>query len=240
VSNLSAFLTTDDIPTGEQCLSVFLPAGDEWLARIMGALSLLIYPENWEKYGVKTPDECAEAWAPYFELASFREGTCRVIGEIITWAGNTSPDLKWLICDGASLLRASYPDLFVVIGTTYGATDGAHFSLPDLRGRVAIGAGTGGGLSTYTRGQTGGEEAHQLTGAEAPSHSHSDTGHTHAEGNAIPTAITIGAGLPAPSALPAVGATGLGFAGISSSGGDGSHNNIQPFLALNYLIVALP
>lgn len=48
----------------------------------------------------------------------------------------------WLLCDGASYLRADYPDLFAAIGTTYGAVDGAHFSVIDMRGRIAVGLGT--------------------------------------------------------------------------------------------------
>jgi microcystin-dependent protein len=163
-----------------------------------------------------------------------------MVGEIVLWPTATPPDLSWLSCDGSSYAREDYPDLFAVIGTTYGSVDGTHFNLPDTRSRVPLGIGTGVGLSAYSVGDTGGEETHTLSSAEAPAHSHNDTGHTHAEGNAIPTPIAIGVGVPAASAIPAVGVTGLGFASISSSGGGSGHNNIQPYLALNYLIRALP
>jgi len=238
--NLSAFLTTDDIPTDEQCLSVFMPSGEEWLARVMGALSLLIYPENWEKFGSKTPDECADAWLPFFDRASFHEGNCRVVGEIITYAGSTSPDARWLPCDGSSYLRADYPDLFAVIGTTYGFADSTHFNLPDLQGRVPLGSGTGSGLSAYTLGQQAGEETHTLTTAETPAHSHVDVGHTHPEGIALPAVGAALIGVPIPSAIPGIGVTGLGSANLSNTGGSGAHNNIEPILAVNFLIVALP
>lgn len=62
-------------------------------------------------------------------------------GSILDYAGATAPG-GWLLCDGSSLLRADYPDLFAVIGTTYGAVDGTHFTLPDCRGRMTVGKGT--------------------------------------------------------------------------------------------------
>jgi microcystin-dependent protein len=71
-----------------------------------------------------------------------------VVGEITMYAGVGAP-VGWLVCDGRSdLLRTEYPDLFSVIGTTYGAVDGTHFSLPDLRVRVPVGAGSGMGVGT--------------------------------------------------------------------------------------------
>jgi len=60
------------------------------------------------------------------------------VGSIVLWPA-TAPPTDWLACDGASLLRSAYPALFAVLGTTYGAADGTHFSLPDFRGRVPVG-----------------------------------------------------------------------------------------------------
>jgi len=233
------WLTPNAAPGDTVCRVLTIPNDPAWIAIVAGALLSLTYPFNFEQFGTATPDDTAQAFAVMFDDFSFNRGVCRVIGEIITWAGASSPDPKWLLCDGVSLVRADYPDLFAVIGTTYGAADGSHFNLPDLRGVVGIGAGTHPGLSTYALGGRGGEETHTLTTAEAPSHSHADTGHSHAEGSALPTPITIGAGVPAPSAIPSPSVTGLGFASLANTGGDGSHNNIQPYLALNYLIVAL-
>lgn len=163
-----------------------------------------------------------------------------MIGEIVTIAGISNPNPgNWLTCDGASLLRTDYPDLFATVGTTFGAVDGTHFSLPDLRGRVPLGTGTGAGLSTYALGDSGGEENHVLITAETPAHSHTDTGHSHTEGIASPAVGAAIVGVPIPSAIPAVGVTGAGSAALSATGGDGAHNNRQPFIALNYFIVAL-
>ena len=64
------------------------------------------------------------------------------VGSVVMFAGGTAPP-NWLICDGRSLARAAYPDLFAAIGTTWGSADGASFNLPDLRKRVAVGPGSG-------------------------------------------------------------------------------------------------
>lgn len=234
----NAWLTPNIPPADTICRVLTLPADSNWLAIVAGALNPLIYPTSFEAFGTSPPEDTANVFRVMFDKFSNNEGVCRVIGEVITWAGSASPDPKWLLCDGASLLRADYPDLFAVIGTIYGAADGTHFNIPDLRGRVPLGVGTGPGLSSYSPGDSGGEETHTLVTSETPSHSHSDSGHTHTEGIAAPSVGAAITGVPVPSAIPAVGATGLGFAGLSSTGGDGSHNNIQPYIALSYLIVA--
>lgn len=221
-----------------RCL--FFPDEVDWLALVSGALLALSDPDAFEPYGTATPEETATAFQVMFDAFSFNQGVCRVIGEIVTIAGISNPNPgNWLTCDGASLLRTDYPDLFATVGTTFGAVDGTHFSLPDLRGRVPLGTGTGAGLSTYALGDSGGEENHVLITAETPAHSHTDTGHSHTEGIASPAVGAAIVGVPIPSAIPAVGVTGAGSAALSATGGDGAHNNRQPFIALNYFIVAL-
>jgi len=148
-----------------------------------------------------------------------------VIGEIITFAGPTSPDPKWLTCDGSSLLRTDYPDLFTVIGTTYGAADGTHFNIPDLRGRAAVGSGTGSGLSPRAAGDSFGEETHTLTIGELASHVHG-TGNSVLIATATPPPLDV----LGPNPFPAI---------TGSTGNDDPHNNLQPSLVINYLIVAL-
>jgi microcystin-dependent protein len=64
------------------------------------------------------------------------------VGSVVLWPAPVPP-MDWLACDGASILRSAYPALFAVLGTTYGAADGTHFSLPDYRGRVPVGLKAG-------------------------------------------------------------------------------------------------
>ena len=110
------------------------------------------------------------------------------VGVIEMFAGSTAPN-GWLVCDGSTVSRKTYSDLFKVIGTTYGAgNSNTTFTLPDMRGRFAMGAGTGTGLNSSgsgavsgssqtarTVGQWLGEETHLLTTAELASHSHANT-----------------------------------------------------------------
>lgn len=232
------YLTLSAIPAGNTCRVLFIPDSEEVLAIVRGALQLLTFPESWVPYGATTPDQSSAAFNNMFDRFCFDEGNCRMVGEVVTWAGTATPSPRWLECDGASYLRADWPDLFNVIGATYGAVDGSHFNVPDLRGRAIIGVGTGSGLTPRALGDSIGEEQHVLTVAELASHSHIDSGHSHTEGGTIPTAITIGPGAPAPSAIGSPSVTGLGSASISNAGSDGGHNTIQPSFALSFWIVA--
>jgi hypothetical protein len=87
-------------------------------------------------------------------------------GVIKVFAGAAAPS-GYLLCDGTSYLRATYPDLFTAIGTTFGAVDGTHFNVPDLRGRAPIGSGTGDAVdaTAHTLGAKSGTEKHTLLSA---------------------------------------------------------------------------
>lgn len=86
----------------------------------------------------------------------------------------------WLKCDGRSVSRTTYADLFAVIGTSFGSSSGTTFNLPDCRGRILGTLGQGVGLTNRTLGQNVGEETHTITTAEMPSHTH--TGTTNSDG----------------------------------------------------------
>jgi len=97
-------------------------------------------------------------------------------------------DDGWLACDGASLERVLYPDLFAAIDIAYGSVDGAHFTLPDYRGRAAVGAGAGPGLTARALGARLGSETHLLTANQSgvPLHTHPTQASTAVGGDGGP------------------------------------------------------
>lgn len=96
------------------------------------------------------------------------------IGFICMYGGTTAPN-GFLVCDGSAVSRTTYSELFSSIGTSYGAGDGSTtFNLPDLTGKVVIGVS-----SSYTLGDTGGEESHVLLDTELPAHVHTVPAHGH-------------------------------------------------------------
>jgi microcystin-dependent protein len=234
------WLTPDIAPGEVTCRALFIPDDPVWIATVAGALIPLTFPYNFEPYGTATPAEAAEIFRQMFDNFSFDYGVCRVVVEIETFAGSTNPNTsQWLPCDGASLLRATYTDLFTVIGTTYGSVDSDHFNVPDLRGRAPIGAGHGSGLTDRPLGTTLGDETITLNTSEMPAHTHTDTGHNHTEVSAVPSVTSISPGVPEPTAVPGIAFTGTASANLSNTGGGDPHDNMQPSIALNYFIVAI-
>lgn len=154
------------------------------------------------------------------------------IGGIVEWAGSAVPNSNWAFCDGASLLRASYPDLYAVCGTTFGSVDGTHFNLPDYRDRVPVGMS-----GTKARGSTGGEATHTLTAAELPAHTHtlasgtvsSESAHTHAVSLTTDTesAHSHPTGLPSMGSggVVATGSTSYAQVGSGSTSAAGGHDH---------------
>ena len=107
------------------------------------------------------------------------------IGVIRLFAGSTAPN-GWLICNGDTVSRSAYNNLFKVIGTTYGVgNSNTTFTLPDMRGRCPIGVGTGTSLTARTLGSSVGAETATLSEANMASHTHATTvgtqsaNHTH-------------------------------------------------------------
>ncbi len=154
-------------------------------------------------------------------------------GTIIQSAAVVVPT-GWLLCDGASNLRSAYPNLFGAIGTAYGGS-GLNFNLPDLRGRVAVGSGTGAGLTSRALAFSSGVETHVLNESEIPSHTHS----SNATGGSIGLCFSNGNNTVIdtdPSAVEQNVWDPPRALVINSTGGGQPHNNMQPFLVLNYLI----
>lgn len=221
--------TPDTVPAAARCLSIAIPDSVEWLSLFKGALDSLTEPKAWKQIGAVTVEEAAAAAAAAYLTIG---GDCNMIGEVVLGAFFTAPD-RYLACDGSSYARVDYPDLYAVLDAAF-ITDADNFVVPDLRSAFPMGAATSGDM-----GSTGGEATHTLSSGEMPTHSHSDIGHTHAEGIAVPAVGAAIVGVPIPSAVPAIGATGIGFANIQNAGGGGSHNNLPPYQVLAYFIRAL-
>ena len=152
------------------------------------------------------------------------------IGAILPFSSDTIPN-GWLLCDGSSFSVTSYPELFDVIGTTYGYDDDRNPKLPDLRGRVAVGkkdATSADDTEFSSLGKTGGEKTHTLTVDEMPSHTHKIQVRSGNIGNYY--------GDPP---LTDGNAGNLIQGGDTKSTGRGQpHNNLQPYLVTNFIIKA--
>lgn len=158
------------------------------------------------------------------------------IGEVKLFAGNFAPR-GWAFCDGQLLPISQNTALFSILGTIYGGDGRTTFALPDLRGRVAIGPRHGAGLSDYREGQKGGMEHVTLTVSQMPSHNHSlradmNAGNTNSPTNHI-LANTAAFDNEYSNASPN---TDMNSNAIGNNGGNQSHENRQPFLAINYII----
>lgn len=208
----------------------------EWmLLAVMDALTLMCDAENWNPLGDLSAEDCASL---AIQMVEEFDPMVSTVGVIYPFGGDTAPDGA-LMCDGSSYLRADYPALFDVIGTAFGSADGTHFNVPDLRARVPVGAGTQDGYDDHNVGDEFGQQDVTLTVYEMPSHSHADVGHVHGDIPALPNVTTIGPGAPQPTAVPGVGTTAAGFANLANSGNDGAHYNVQPSLAVNYIICTI-
>jgi microcystin-dependent protein len=159
------------------------------------------------------------------------------IGQIILFAGKFAP-LNWAYCDGSLIPIAENPELFTILGTTYGGDGQVTFALPDLRGRAPVhaGAGPGPGLSPYPLGQVGGLESVTLSTNHLPAHTHPVKIAVRNEGatQSRPGGNILGAGNNYDA--PASADTSLGGVTMGAAGGNQPHENRQPYLACNYII----
>ena len=146
------------------------------------------------------------------------------LGEVRIVGFNFAPR-GWAFCDGDILPISVNQALYSLLGTMYGGDGRTTFALPDLRGRAPIHEGYGGGGS-YNQGQIGGAETHVLNTAEMPSHAHGATLHYPAETD-TPTGLYAGDH----QNTMADDAVHVDYAGASQA-----HENMQPFLVLNYII----
>ena len=196
--------------------------------------------------------------------SDWKQNNLTPVGMISPFAGSSSPE-GWLICDGAAVSRSTYAVLFGLISTTYGIGDGSTtFNVPDLRGRAAIGAGTGPGLSARALAANVGSETHTLDVTQIPNHKHYTSGttgddspdHTHNITLTQDSVLQRGTGVVFDRVRQAGSQTTAGanqrhqhsfgaFSNTSIYNNSNAaqtvnqpHNNIQPSLVLNYIIKA--
>ena len=166
------------------------------------------------------------------------------LAQITVFGCNFAPQ-GWALCQGQVMSISQYTALFSLIGTYYGGNGQTTFALPDLRSRAPIGFGQGPGLSNYAIGGTGGQETVSINTSSYPTHTHGllagasaatantpggsieAEGQTGGRGGAVNLALYSASGTRttlAPAALTA------------AAGGGQPHNNLQPYLALNFCI----
>ena len=159
------------------------------------------------------------------------------VGEIRMVAFGFAP-FDWFLCNGQLLQISQFETLFQLIGTTYGGDGQSTFALPNLQSRVPMHQGSVPSLGTYVLAQTGGFEMVTLTTQQIPAHNHSVQA-TNAGAAETPSSSTLPAVAPpnrnvyGPAGSgPATMAPGM----ISPAGGSQPHNNIQPYLCINFII----
>lgn len=157
------------------------------------------------------------------------------VAEIRIFPFNFAP-LGWALCQGQILQISQNTAVFSLLGTNYGGDGRSNFALPNLQDRVPIDQGSGPGLTPRNVGETGGESTVALVTANLPAHTHT-----------VKCDVTGGNDYGPAGDYPAPDAGGdteysashdgqLSSSSVVASGGNTAHNNLQPYLALNYCI----
>jgi len=156
------------------------------------------------------------------------------VAEIRIFPFNFAPK-GWAFCDGQLLPISQNTALFSLLGTTYGGDGKSNFALPNMQGNAPMHPGQGPGLSLHDLGETGGSQTVSLLQSEMPAHTHSITAQTIDQGdNRIPApTLNLGNTQMYKNAAPNAQ---LDPSAIGVFGGDQPHNNMQPYLTLNFCI----
>jgi len=156
------------------------------------------------------------------------------VGQLKPVGFNFAP-VDWALCNGQSLAISGNETLFNLIGTTYGGDGQSTFNLPNLQSRIPIHQGTLAGGSTYVIGQPGGVENVTVGIGQYPNHSHSLMGASTGTGNSNPGNQTVGPTVTAYLTATPINPMNPAMIGLSS-GSNLPHENLQPFVVLNWII----
>ena len=161
------------------------------------------------------------------------------LGMIAMFGFNFAPR-GWALCNGQLMPIAQNSALFSLLGTMYGGNGTTTFGLPDLQGRVPIGMGNGSGLTPRTQGEVAGTESVTLNNTEMPAHTHLMTASSGEPAQATAQGASLasqgrGGGMPVIYVNGATTPVNMASA-TTQVGGNQPHNNMQPYLAINYSI----
>jgi len=164
------------------------------------------------------------------------------VGEIRIFAGDFAPR-NWAFCNGQRIDIQDNSALYSVLGLTYGGIEKSYFLLPNLNDRVPLHSGKGDGLTLRKLGAVGGFESVTLDHSSMPSHSHSPqafagTGESHVPNSNVAAEYIIAGRTEEPKPLYSATPSDsrMNRDAIGSIGGNQPHNNMQPYLAMNYII----
>ena len=157
------------------------------------------------------------------------------IAEVRIWANNYPPR-GWAQCNGQLLPIAQNTALFSLLGTIYGGDGRTTFGLPNLQGRAAMHPGRGPGLTTRRIGQVGGEETVTLSEAQMGAHRHTAQATTDNAQTNEPTNDMLARPMGRGPNLYLDSTNTGSFIELQQTGGGGAHNNMQPYLVLQFCI----
>ncbi len=161
------------------------------------------------------------------------------IGQIQPFGFNFAPK-NWLFCNGQLMSIAQNTALFSLLGTTYGGDGVTTFALPDLRGRASLHFGQGPGLTTRVLGEASGQETVTLLNSQMPTHNHllnaTTTSTAEVPTNAFPGSAALASDGAAVTAYGTTPNTTMSPQAIGLAGGNQPHQNMQPYLVLNWCI----
>ncbi|MFF2094103.1 phage tail protein [Paenibacillus sp. NPDC058174] len=163
------------------------------------------------------------------------------LGEIRIFCGNYPPQ-GWAFCNGGLLPISQNTALFSLLGTNYGGNGQSNFALPDLQGKAPMFWGQGPGLSDHIIGESGGSQSVTLINSEIPYHNHGMNYSNSAEpqgdpSNAFPTKARGRRDVNVYGDPSSGGAlSGMHAQALNVAGGNLPHNNMQPYLAVSYII----